>query len=56
MRHAGGAQATIFPVITGRAGLDPVFHGAAGSDLELVETTTLDGHIQELIYRPTLHA
>jgi hypothetical protein len=24
-------------------------------DLELIESRTLDGHIQELIYRPTLH-
>jgi hypothetical protein len=23
-------------------------------DLELIESRTLDGHIQELIYRPTL--
>jgi dihydrofolate reductase len=49
-------QVTLFPVITGRTGLDPVFHGAEDFDLELVETTTLDGNIQELIYRPTLHA
>lgn len=49
-------QVTIFPVITGRTGLDPVFQGAADFDLELIESRTLDGHIQELIYRPTLHA
>lgn len=24
-------------------------------DLELVEHRTLDGHIQELVHRPTLH-
>ena len=29
--------------------------GAADFDPELVENRTLDGHIQELIYRPTLH-
>ena len=29
--------------------------GAADFDLELIERRTLDGHIQELIYRPTLH-
>jgi hypothetical protein len=46
---------TLFPVITGQTGLDPIFHGAADFDLELVENRTLDGHIQELIYRPTLH-
>ncbi|UQU67774.1 dihydrofolate reductase family protein [Couchioplanes caeruleus] len=48
-------QVTVFPVITGRNGRDPVFRGAADFDLELLETRTLDGHIQELVYRPTLH-
>jgi dihydrofolate reductase len=48
-------QVTLFPVITGRTGLDPVFEGAADFDLELIEHRTLDGHIQELVYRPTLH-
>src|ERR687889_141244 len=48
-------QVTLFPVITGRSGLDPIFQGAADFDLELVETRTLDGHTQELVYRPTLH-
>jgi len=48
-------QVTLFPVITGQTGLDPIFHGAADFDLELVEHRTLDGHIQELTYRPTLH-
>ena len=48
-------QVTIFPVITGRTGTDPVLGGAADFDLELLEHTTLDGDIQELVYRPTLH-
>ncbi|GAA4950484.1 dihydrofolate reductase [Nonomuraea thailandensis] len=48
-------QVTLFPVITGRTGLDPIFHGGADFDLELVERRTLDGHIQELVYRPALH-
>jgi len=48
-------QVTIFPVITGQTGLNPIFRGAADFDLELLETRTLDAHIQELIYRPTLH-
>jgi dihydrofolate reductase len=47
-------QVTLFPVITGRTGLDPIFKGASDFDLELIESRTLDGHIQELIYRPTL--
>ena len=49
-------QVTLFPVITGQTGLDPVFAGAADFDLELIESRTLDGNIQELIYRPALHA
>src|SRR6185295_14261798 len=48
-------QVTLFPVITGQTGQDPIFHGAADFDLELIESRTLDGHIQELIYRPTMH-
>ena len=48
-------QVTIFPVITGRTGTDPIFGGAADFDLELIESRTLDGNTQELIYRPTLH-
>ncbi|TDO36342.1 RibD domain-containing protein [Kribbella sp. VKM Ac-2527] len=49
-------QVTLFPVITGQTGVDPIFQGAADFDLELIESRTLDGNIQELIYRPTLHA
>ncbi len=48
-------QVTLFPVITGQTGLSPIFHGAADFDLELVETRTLDGRTQELLYRPTRH-
>ena len=48
-------QVTVFPVITGQTGLGPVFAGAADFDLELLEQRTLDGDIQELVYRPTLH-
>jgi dihydrofolate reductase len=48
-------QITIFPVISGRTGAEPVFGGAADFDLELLESRTLDGRIQELVYRPTLH-
>jgi dihydrofolate reductase len=48
-------QVTLFPVITGQTGDDPIFQGAADFDLELIESRTLDGNIQELIYRPTLH-
>ena len=48
-------QVTLFPVITGQTGLAPIFQGAADFDLELIESRTLDGNTQELIYRPTLH-
>jgi dihydrofolate reductase len=48
-------QVTLFPVITGQTGLDPIFRGAADFDLQLVENRTLDGDVQELIYRPSLH-
>jgi dihydrofolate reductase len=48
-------QVTVFPVITGQTGEEPIFHGAADFDLELIESRTLDGHTQQLIYRPTLH-
>ena len=48
-------QATIFPVITGQTGVDPIFQGGGDFDLELIESRTLDGRTQELIYRPTVH-
>ena len=48
-------QVTIFPVVSGQTGADPLFAGAADLDLELLDHRTLDGHIEELTYRPTLH-
>ena len=48
-------QVTLFPVITGQTGTEPIFQGVADYDLELLESRTLDGHTLELIYRPTLH-
>jgi dihydrofolate reductase len=48
-------QVTLFPVITGQTGDEPIFRGAADFDLELIDSRTLDGSIQELIYTPTLH-
>ena len=48
-------QVTLFPAISGQTGAEPIFQGASDFDLELVESRTLDTHIQELIYRPTLH-
>jgi dihydrofolate reductase len=46
-------QVTIFPVISGRTGTSPILGGAGDFDLELLESRTLDGHTQELVYRPT---
>jgi dihydrofolate reductase len=48
-------QVTLFPVITGENGDAPIFQGAADFDLELLDSRTLDGNIQELTYRPSLH-
>jgi dihydrofolate reductase len=47
-------QVTIFPVISGQTGISPILAGAGDFDLELLESRTLDGHTQELVYRPTL--
>jgi len=48
-------QVTLFPVITGQTGAKPIFQDAADFDLELIVSRTLDGNIQELVYRPMLH-
>ena len=48
-------RVTLFPVITGQTGAEPIFQGASDFDLELIDSRTLDGRIQELIYRPSLH-
>src|SRR6188474_3369107 len=41
-------QVTLFPVLTGQTGAEPIFQGAADFDLELIESRTLDGDTQEL--------
>jgi dihydrofolate reductase len=48
-------QVTIFPVINGATGAQPVFDGVPDFDLELVQSRTFDEHTQELTYRPHLH-
>ena len=48
-------QVTIFPVINGATGAQPVFAGVPDFDLELVESNTFDRHTQVLTYRPRLH-
>ena len=44
---------TIFPVVSGRSRADPIFDGVDDFDLELLDSRILDGHTQELVYRPT---
>ena len=48
-------QITVFPVISGRTGTSRILKGADDFDLELLESRTLDGRTQELVYRPTRH-
>lgn len=47
-------QVTLFPVVSAQTGDEPVFAGAGDFDIDLLETRTLDGRTQELVYRPTL--
>ena len=48
-------QVTVFPVITGETGGEPIFQGAGDFDLELIDARTLDGNTHALTYAPTLH-
>jgi len=48
-------QVTVFPVLTGQSGLEPLFVGWPDLGLELVTSRTFDGRTQLLIYVPALH-
>jgi dihydrofolate reductase len=48
-------QLTIFPVISGQTGDQPVFKNAGDFDLELIESIVLDGNTIENTYKPILH-
>jgi dihydrofolate reductase len=48
-------QVSLFPVISGKTGAEPILAGAADFDLELLGSRLFDGRIQELTYRPSLH-
>ncbi|MEV8373243.1 dihydrofolate reductase family protein [Kribbella sp. NPDC056861] len=48
-------QLTVFPVLTGKTGVNPVFADVPDFDLTLIESHILDGSTQELVYQPTLH-
>ncbi len=45
-------QVSVFPVVSGRTGTDPVFGGADDFDLELLDSHLFDGRIQELVTGP----
>lgn len=48
-------EVTVFPVVTGTTGRDPIWAGAGDLDLDLVDQRTYDGRTQVLTYRPTVH-
>lgn len=48
-------EVMVFPAITGRAGYASLFQDGAEFDLELIESTVLDGRTQKLVYAPHLH-
>ncbi|KAA8882083.1 dihydrofolate reductase family protein [Nocardia colli] len=48
-------EVIMFPAVTGSAGEAALLHGGAELDLELVESTVLDGRTQKLVYIPHLH-
>ncbi|SMH37096.1 RibD C-terminal domain-containing protein [Rathayibacter oskolensis] len=48
-------EVTVFPVITGRTGVSPIYAGLADHDLELLDTRTLDWRTVVLTYRPSPH-
>lgn len=48
-------EVMVFPAVTGRAGYAALFHDGPEFDLELVESTVLDGRTQKLVYIPHRH-
>jgi dihydrofolate reductase len=48
-------EVMIFPAITGKSGYAALFQDGAEFDLELIESTVIDGRTQKLVYKPTLH-
>jgi hypothetical protein len=47
-------EITVFPIITGASGSDPILADLPDIDLELVDARLLDGRIQQLVYVPTV--
>ena len=48
-------EVTVFPAITGSAGYAALFQDGPEFDLDLVESTVLDGRTLRLVYVPHLH-
>ena len=48
-------EVMVFPAITGKSGFASLFHGGAEFDLDLIESTVLDGWTMKLVYAPHLH-
>ena len=48
-------EVMMFPVVSGRAGEAALFHDGAEFDLDLIESTVLDGRTHKLTYAPHLH-
>jgi dihydrofolate reductase len=48
-------EVMLFPAITGRAGYAALFRDGAEFDLDLIESTVLDGRTIKLVYAPHLH-
>lgn len=47
-------ELTVFPIINGATGDDPILAGLPDIDLELVDSKIFDGRVQQLIYVPTV--
>lgn len=48
-------EVMVFPAVTGHAGYASLFQDGAELDLELIESTVLDGRTVKLVYAPHLH-
>jgi dihydrofolate reductase len=48
-------EVMVFPAITGTSGHAALLHDGAEFDLELIESTVLDGRTVKLVYKPTVH-
>ena len=45
-------EVMVFPVITGQSGRNPILADLPDIDLELVDSRTYDGRVQQLVYLP----